>query len=317
MQPITIGNTIQVQPIALGATGMGAADTERTRFAIMDSFVARGGNCFDTARVYADGQSDVALGKWLRASGMRDQVILCAKGCHPNRQNMHVSRLSREEILGDLEQSLKAMQLDCSDLYLLHRDDPKKPVSEIVDVLHEAVQGGKTRAVGVSNWTVGRIAEANAYAKQQGFTPLSVCQLHYSLALTTAAQTQDITHVPMSNVEYGWYRETGFPVMGFGTQARGFFARYAAGTEQKPGPQQYYGPIPENFRRADRASRLSKQLGVGLSALLAAYVRDAGLNAVTLIGVSSLTQLDEVWEATRFTLTPEHIRYLENGPDGV
>ncbi|HML47989.1 MAG TPA: aldo/keto reductase [Clostridia bacterium] len=315
MKAINIGEQIQIQPIALGATGMGAPENERARFAIMDSFVARGGNCFDTARVYADGESDVTLGKWLRASGMRDRVVICAKGCHPNKENMFASRLSREEILGDLEKSLKAMQLEYTDLYLLHRDDPKKPVSGIVEALHEAVQGGKTRVVGVSNWTVGRIAEANAYAKRQGLTQLSVCQLHYSLALTTAAQTQDITHVPMSNVEFGWYQETGFPVMGFGTQARGFFARCAAGSEQKPGPQQYYGHIPENFRRADRAVRLSKRLGVNLPALLAAYVRDAGLNAVALVGVSSLTQLDEVWEASRFTLTPEQVRYLENGSD--
>jgi len=315
MQAICIGDQVQIHPIALGATGMGAPENERTRFAIMDSFVARGGNCFDTARIYADGESDVALGKWLRASGMRDRVIICAKGCHPDRNAMHVSRLSREEILGDLELSLKAMQLEYTDLYLLHRDDPKKPVSEIVEALHEAVQSGKTRVVGVSNWTVGRIAEANAYAKQNGLAPLSACQLHYSLALTTAAQTQDITHVPMNNIEYGWYRETRFPVMGFGTQARGFFARYTAGAAQKPGTQQYYGHIPENFRRADRAIQLSKRLGVSLSALLAAYVRDAGLNAVALVGVSSLTQLDEVWEASHFSLTPEHIRYLDNGSD--
>lgn len=315
MQAITIGGQLQVQPIALGATGMGSPENERTRFAIMDSFVARGGNCFDTARMYADGESDVTLGKWLHVSGMRDRVIICAKGCHPNKQSMYISRLSREEILRDLEQSLKAMQLECTDLYLLHRDDPQQPVSKIVEALHEAVQSGKTRTVGVSNWTVGRIAEANAYAKQRGLNPLSVCQLHYSLALTTAAQTQDITHVPMNNVEYGWYHETRLPVMGFGTQARGFFARYASGTAQKAGTQQYYGHIPENFRRADRAIQLSKRLGVRLSALLAAYVRDAGLNAIALVGVSSLAQLDEVWEASRFTLTPEHIRYLDNGSE--
>jgi len=313
MQMISITDTLQISTIALGAGNMGSPEDECSRFAIMDSYVARGGNCFDTARVYANGESDVALGKWLKQSGMRDQVIIVAKGCHPIIGQMHISRLSEAEILGDLDLSLQAMGLDWVDIYLLHRDDPHLPVEGIVIALDKAVKSGKVRAVGVSNWTVGRIEEANAFAKENGLTPLSLCQIHHSLALTTAAQTQDLTHVPMNNVEESWYRETQFPIMAFSTQARGFFARHIANMPQKPGTQQYYGHLPENFRRADRAAQLAKRLNIRLGALLTAYARDCGLNACALVGVSSLTQLDEVWEATQFTLTLEQIRFLAEG----
>ncbi|GHU69693.1 aldo/keto reductase [Clostridia bacterium] len=312
MKTIDIGG-VAVTSIALGAGNMGKPENDRGRFAIMDAYVERGGNCFDTARVYADGECDQALGRWLKATGMRDSVVICAKGCHPHLDNMYHYRLTEAEILGDLDESLAAFGIPQTDLFLLHRDWPKLPVDPIVKALDKAVKSGRTRAVGVSNWTVGRIAEANAYAEANGLTKLSVCQLHTSLALTTAAQTQDITHVPMNETEAIWYRQTGFPIMGFGTQARGFMARQLAGLEHKPDTMQYYGHFPENYKRAERADKLSKELGVSLAAILTVYVRDCGLNAVALVAVSSIQQLDEVWQADGVTLSPAQIRFLEYG----
>ncbi|MDR2656813.1 MAG: aldo/keto reductase [Oscillospiraceae bacterium] len=312
MKTINVGG-LSLTCVALGAGSMGKPDSDKERFAIMDAYVERGGNCFDTARVYANGESDKALGRWLKSSGMRGQVIICAKGCHPYLDDMFHYRLSRAEILGDLDMSLEAFGVSQTDLFLLHRDWPKLPVEPIVEALNEAVKTGRAKVVGVSNWTVGRIAEAIAYAEEHGLVKPSVCQLHTSLALTTAAQTQDITHVPMNETEAIWYRQTGFPIMGFGTQARGFFARHLAGLEHKKDTMQYYGRIPENYRRAERADILSKKLGVSLAAVLTAYVRDCGLNAVALVSVSSVKQLDEVWQSNDISLSQSQIRYLEYG----
>ncbi|MDR1569367.1 MAG: aldo/keto reductase [Oscillospiraceae bacterium] len=313
MKTIIIGKDTRVNALALGAGKMGEDGTDAARFRIMDKFVELGGNCFDTARLYAGGKSDGALGRWLKASGLRDKVVICAKGSHPSRSAMHISRLSEEEILGDLDTSLSEMGQEWVDMYLLHRDDPRLPVAGIVDALNKAVRAGKVKTIGVSNWTVGRIAEANEYARANGLAELSVCQLHTSLAMTSAAQTQDVTHVPMNPYEEAWYKETQFPIMGFGTQGRGFFASHANGLEQKPGSIQSYGYYPENFRRADRAAALAKELGVGLGAVLTAYVRDCGLNAVPLVSVSSIDQLLEVWRANDIALTESQVRWLETG----
>ena len=313
MKSIIIGNGVRVNAIALGAGNMGEEGSDADRFRIMDRFVELGGNCLDTARVYADGNADAALGRWLKASGLRDKVVICAKGCHHACEPTFVSRLSEEEILGDLDTSLREMGVEWLDMFLLHRDDVKLPVSGIVDALDKAVKVGKVKAVGVSNWTVGRIMEANEYAAANGLAPLSVCQLHKSLAEMSAAQSGDLTHVPMNQYEERWYKETRFPVMCFGTQGRGFFARHTSGQEQKPGTRLYYGHYPENFRRADRAAYLAKELGQPLGAVLTAYVRDCGINSIPLVAVSSIEQLGEVFAADTFTLTDSQVRYLEEG----
>ncbi|MDR2504579.1 MAG: aldo/keto reductase [Oscillospiraceae bacterium] len=309
---INVGN-VPVKGIALGSGNMGEEGSDKARFEIMDKFAELGGVCFDTARLYAGGKADTSLGKWLRGFGNREAVVIVAKGCHPNRDTMHEHRLTREDVIGDLETSLKELQTDYADMYLLHRDFPKLPVCGIIDALDELVKSGKTKEVGVSNWTVGRIAEANEYAQKAGKAKLSVCQLHFSLGVTSPAQTLDVTHIPMNPYEFAWYKETGFPVMSFGTQGRGFFNRYALGLEQKPGSLQYYGHYPENFRRAERVKKLSEELGLPIAALLTAYVRDCGLNTIPLVAVSSIAQLEEVWRANDVKLSREQIGFLETG----
>ena len=224
---------------------------------------------------------------------------------------MYISRLSPEEIEQDLVDSLKAIGTDHADLYLLHRDDPKVPVEGIVTALDKLVKSGKTRAVGCSNWTIGRIIEANEFAAQNGLAPLSLCQLHFSLAVTTAAQTGDVTHVPMSDVEFGWYQESQFPIMGFGPQGRGYFKRVIAGEPMREGDTRYYDRIPENRRRAARLERLSKEIGRSPSAICVAYTRDNKLNCVPLSGFSTVEQLNESFDALNFHLTPEQIAFLE------
>lgn len=292
---------------------MGEIGTDDQYFAIMDRYVELGGDFFDTARVYQAGRCDITLGKWIKSRGNRSQIKICAKGSHPNPDTMHISRLTRGEILGDLEASLTALQTDYADVYILHRDDPKLPVAGIVDALDEAVRQGKTRRVGLSNWTCGRIAEAIDYAEKNGKTKPVLSQLLVSLACTSPHQTRDVTHVPINAYEAAWYRETQFPVMGFGSQGRGFFARLATGQAQKPDMAQYYGWYPENLRRANRAITLAKELDKPLAAVLTAYTQGMGLRAVALVAVSSPAQLDEVWQAHDLTLTKEQIRYLESG----
>ena len=303
---------IEMTELALGAGKRGAPENDAAAFAVMDRYVELGGNTFDTARMYAGGASDEALGRWLRSRGLRDQVVLVTKGCFPtDRNKMYISRLSPEEIEQDLVDSLKAIGTDHADLYLLHRDDPKVPVEGIVTALDKLVKSGKTRAVGCSNWTIGRIIEANEFAAKNGLAPLSLCQLHFSLAVTTAAQTGDVTHVPMSDVEFGWYQESQFPIMGFGPQGRGYFKRVIAGEPMREGDTRYYDRIPENRRRAARLERLSKEIGRSPSAICVAYTRDNKLNCVPLSGFSTVEQLNESFDALNFHLTPEQIAFLE------
>lgn len=315
MKTIKLNGGIELSEIALGAGRRGPIEKDEVCFPVIDRYMEYGGRTFDSARMYAGGQSDAALGRWLRSRKIdRSSVTLVMKGCHPaDPAQMHLSRLSPEEIAFDLEESLRVAGTDYADLYLLHRDNPRLPVSDIMIALDRLVREGKTRAVGCSNWTIGRIIEANEFAEANGLHKMTLCQLHFSLAETTAAQTRDITHVPMSNVEFGWYKETGFPIMGFGPQGRGYFHRKLSGLPASEGDTRYYDYIPENRRRAERLGKLAKETGHSPASLLIAYSRDNSLNCEPLSAFSSVAQLDDAFGALSFTLTKDQIHYLETG----
>ena len=310
MKKIEVGNGVYLSEISLGAGGLGNPDADERCFKIMDLYFELGGRSFDTARIYGGGRCDVSLGNWIKSRGVRADAIIVTKGSHPDPNSMFVSRLSREEIESDLETSLKAIGTDYSDLHILHRDDVKKPVEEIVDALAGLVKSGKTRAVGVSNWAASRIIEANRYA---GCELIKCAQMHFGLALTTTPSTGDLTHVVLNEPDISWYKESGIALMAFSPQARGWFVKRAEGRELNGGLIRYYDYLPENHRRLERLKKLSNETGYSMSAITTAYVRDSGMNASPLCAYSSTEQLKDSFGALKFTLTAEQIKFLQNG----
>ena len=121
----------------------------------------------------------------LKSRGAREKVILSTKGGHPSAYDKKTIRLAKEEVAADLEESLRNLGVDCVDIYWLHRDDPSRDVSYIIDYLDEFVKEGKIKFPAVSNWSAKRIAEANAYAAKAGKTPIAMSQIQWSLASTT------------------------------------------------------------------------------------------------------------------------------------
>ncbi|MDR3050539.1 MAG: aldo/keto reductase [Oscillospiraceae bacterium] len=314
MRKIHITGGLYLSDIALGHSGRGTADKREEAFRIMDRYLALGGDTFDSARVYSDGEADRAFGQWLRSRGVaRESVRYVTKGSFPPPDRMEVSRLSSAEIARDLDESLALSGLNFSDLHLLHRDDVRIPVEALVPRLDALVRTGKTRAVGVSNWTAPRIAEANAFAHANGLTSIVCSQLLFGLAQTTPAATGDLTHVVMDDAERTWYLDSALPVMCFGTQARGWFAACAAGKAPKESPKQYYDRLPENRRRLARLTVLAQALGQPMPAVLLAYVRDCGLRSSALISFSGVAQLEEALRTDAFRLAPAQIAYLERG----
>ena len=309
MDNISIKNGVEISKITMGINGWHTGVAEE----IFDRYRELGGMTFDTARMYFNGECDKLLGGYINSRGIRNDVTICMKGCYPLNNRMHEARLTPEDIVGDLEESLKAFGTDYADLYLLHRDDPMKPVEEIVPVLDKIVKDGKARCVGVSNWTAGRIQMANDFAKANGMEQLAVSQLHFSLALTTPHLTKDITHVPMNSTEEMWYRESGMPIMAFASQGKGFFAQYEAGGEFKPTPKAYYASLPENHRRAQRAVELGRKYGVSATVIALAYIMNHPLNPSAMCTYTKIEQYEDSIRALDIRLTQDEIEYLEKG----
>lgn len=147
-----------------GTMMLNSADLEAS-FALLDSVFDQGGTTFDTAEVYGDGDCERTLGLWLRERRLRDEVVIIGKGAHPHDGRR---RVTPEDITADVDSSLGRFGDDFIDLYLLHRDDPSKPVGPIVEVLNELVRAGKIGAFGGSNWTTARIAEAKRTQPRTG-----------------------------------------------------------------------------------------------------------------------------------------------------
>jgi aryl-alcohol dehydrogenase-like predicted oxidoreductase len=170
MKYVTIPNSeLRVSQICLGSAEFGATMAPKDSFALLDAFIAAGGNFIDTAHVYSDwipntkSTSEKLIGEWLRKSGMREDVLIATKGAHPRLTSMNVSRLSKDDIETDVHESLEYLQTETIDLYWLHRDDVSIPVGEIIEALNEQVWLGNIRYFGCSNWTFSRIQEAMDY----------------------------------------------------------------------------------------------------------------------------------------------------------
>ncbi len=310
MNSIEVTGGIRLSQITMGVNAFGAGVADE----IFDRYRALGGRSFDTARMYYNGACDEMLGTYIRGRGIRADVTICMKGCYPaDNDKMYISRLSPAEIRFDLEESLRTFGTDYADLYLLHRDDPRIPVEEIMPTLDHLVREGKARAVGVSNWTVGRIQMANAFARANGLAQLSVSQMHFSLALTTPPLTKDITHVPMNATEEMWYRENDFPVMAFSSQGKGYFAQFEAGAGFKQTVSDYYTHLPENARRAARTVVLGKKYGVSASAIALAYVLNHPLKTSALCAYTKIAQYEDSIRALEIPMTAAEITYLERG----
>jgi aryl-alcohol dehydrogenase-like predicted oxidoreductase len=175
---------LAIAPLVLGGNVFGWTADEPTSFAILDSFVAQGGNAVDTADGYSywvpghnGGESETVIGRWLKRRGRHDDVVICTKvGWWEKRPG-----LERQNIIDGCEDSLRRLGVDTIDLYWLHRDDEKTPAEEYMGALDTLVKTGKVRAVGASNFGVERCGEALAVSKRKHFVAFVAQQPEYNL----------------------------------------------------------------------------------------------------------------------------------------
>jgi aryl-alcohol dehydrogenase-like predicted oxidoreductase len=280
--------------------------------------VAHGGTFFDTAKVYADwlpgerSVSEKTLGRWLRQRGHRDRLVIATKGAHPELATMHQPRMDHASIVADLEQSLRNLQTDVIDLYWLHRDDPQTPVAAILVTLQAQVRAGKIRAYGCSNWRAGRIAEAQVYARTQGWPGFVADQMSWSLAAVPQSALPDPTMVVMDGALFDLHAGSGMPAAPYASQANGFFQRAAAGTldaMQESGRRLY--DTPENRRRSQAVQALAAESGRSISAIVLGYLLGQPFPVLPIVGCRSVAQVEDSCRAVEQPLSAAEIAFVE------
>jgi aryl-alcohol dehydrogenase-like predicted oxidoreductase len=275
-------------------------------YEMLDSWLELGGNVVDSAHVYGGGESERAIGLWLKERGRRDDLVILTKGAHHNADRR---RVTPEDITCDLRDSLARLQVETIDLYMLHRDDPTVPVGPIVEALNEHVRAGRIRAFGGSNWSPQRLAEANAYAASRGIQGFSASSPNLSLA-PPSEPVWDGCLDACDAASRAWYERTQMPLFAWSSQARGFFTgRFSPeNTEDELMVRVYY--TPENWERLRRATELGKKRGATANQVALAWVLHQPFPTFPLIGPRSLEELRSSVAALELSLTPEEVRWL-------
>ena len=188
---------LEVFPLSLGGNVFGWTADEATSFAVLDAYAAAGGNFVDTADSYSawvdgnqGGESETIIGKWVRARGNRDDVVIATKvSQHPEFQG-----LSATNIKAAADASLRRLDTDYIDLYYTHFDKPEVPVEEIIGALDELVKAGKVRHIAASNITPDRLRASLEFSDREGLAKYVALQPHYNLVSrdTYEGELQDL-----------------------------------------------------------------------------------------------------------------------------
>jgi aryl-alcohol dehydrogenase-like predicted oxidoreductase len=312
------GTNLQVAEICLGTGGLGGDIDRESSFRLLDRYVELGGNFLDSAKVYADwlpgerSSSEKTIGRWLAERHNRGRIILGTKGAHPDLATMHIQRLSRQEIVSDLEASLAHLGVEAIDLYWLHRDDSSRPVAEILETLNDQVKAGKIRYFGASNWGTARLEAAQDYAAAHGLQGFSASQVMWNYGVPDPAAIPDKTIVVMNPEMRAYHARTGLAAIPYTSQANGFFNKMAKGGPEglKVGMRQVYH-LPENARRFERLQILSRETGQSVTQVVLGYLLSQPFTTVPIVGCHNLAQMDDSLSAAGVRFSPLQLAFLE------
>ena len=245
------GTDLDVSEICLGGNVFGWTADRDASFAVLDAFLAGGGNFIDTADSYSafapgnsGGESETVIGEWLAArQGTRERVVLATKvGKHPQLMG-----LSPENIRAAAEASLMRLGTDRIDLYYAHSDDPSTPIEDSLAAFAALIEEGKVRHVAASNYSAPRLAEALEIAERESLPRYVALQPEYSLVERGAYEGE-----PM-----GLCEREGLACIPYWGLARGFLTG-----KYRPG-----GPDVDSPRAAGAAAYLNERGIVVLAAL--------------------------------------------------
>ncbi len=181
----SIGTTgIRVSELCLGVAFRGYPNFGRTEadcIATIERAVELGINFIDCANVYGRGRSEKLLGKTLKRLGNRDQLVVTTKVGQEMDTSPDQRGLSRNYILREIDNSLRRLQLEYVDIYLLHQPDSTVPLEESLEAMDQVVRQGKAREIGVSNHAAGEIVELLWAAQRDQLARPSILQYQYNL----------------------------------------------------------------------------------------------------------------------------------------
>jgi aryl-alcohol dehydrogenase-like predicted oxidoreductase len=306
----TLGTSgLDVSTLCLGTNVFGWTADEAASHAVLDSYVAGGGNFVDTADVYSawvpgnsGGESETIIGSWLaRNAARRDELVVATKVSQlaPNKG------LGREAILAACDASLARLQTDRIDLLWAHYDDPETDLEETLGAFGELIGAGKVRAIGASNYSAARLAEALALSDRKGLPKYVALQPHYNLVdrddyesgLAAVAAEHDIAVVPYYGLASGFL--TG---------------KYRAGGDAVDSPRASgaakYLERPEAVAALEAAEAIAGARGVSIAAIALAWLAAQPHVAAPIASARNVDQLADLLPVNALELTERELAAL-------
>ena len=285
---------LKVAPWAFGGNVFGWTVDDATGFKLLDAFVDQGFNLIDTADVYSrwipghvGGESETLMGKWLaQGGGRREKVVIATKLAMDMPDG---KGLSRAYMMTAVERSLQRLKTDYIDLYQSHRDDPDVPLEETLSAYQELIKAGKVRAIGASNYSAERLAEALKLSKDKGLPRYETLQPWYNL------YDRDQYEGPLADLA----RREGLGVIPYFGLASGFLTgKYRSEADLTGSPRAYRAKDMLD-KRGMRILAALDEVGGKLGAT-PAQVSLAWLRAKGCVPIASATKLEQLNELAKF-----------------
>jgi len=318
MQTLPLGpDELQVSELCLGCMQLGTRATGQTVDALLHAYRDAGGNFLDTAHCYCawhpggDGISERHVGDYLARHGCRESMVIATKGAHPTIPGYRkVDRyMSASRIESDIDDSLGRMKIETIDLYWLHRDDPRVPVGEILEILQAEKRRGRIRAFGGSNWTAERLDEASRYAEAHGLDGFVASQPRWSLLqyepVSQEKRLEPGVLLHVNDDDRKRHAASQLPVICYGPTGNGFFAN------EGKAPEQFASD--ENRARAARAKALADELGATPNQIALAWLRAQPFPVIPILGTADVDHLRDALGAVNIALTEAQAKSLEMG----
>lgn len=339
MTPVVLGQSpLRASPICLGTMTFGEQVAEADAHRILDRAVERGIDFLDAAEMYpvparaeTCGATETIIGRWLAARpGMRQRIVLATKVAGPSRGMPWIrgdqSGLTQAEIVAACEGSLKRLQTEVIDLYQIHWParnvpvfgnlyfDPSKDracaaIDEQLDALDTLVKAGKVRAVGLSNESPWGVHEFVRLADQRGLPRVATVQNPYCLINRSYENALDETCHRLG-VSLLAYSPLGFGLLSGKYDETGLVGDHGRMAIFESMRKQRWGR-PESLAAARRYNALAREHGLTPSQLALAFCYRNWRVASTIIGVTSLAQLDECIDAWSVQLSPELLAAID------
>ena len=298
-----------IDPLVLGTNVFGWTADEKTSFDILDAFVGEGFTAIDTADAYSrwvpgnDSESEKIIGRWLKARGNRDMVLIFTKVGSDMGQGKR--DLSAKWIAEAVEGSLKRLQTDYIDLYQSHWPDPTVTQEETLTAYDKLIKAGKVRYIGASNYDTALLSEALRLSDQLGLPRYETLQNEYNL-VTRDKYEGDVQDLLIQN---------GLSAITYYGLASGFLSGKYRKPEDLVGArsgsvQRYLND--KGLKVLAAMDDVSRRTGAALAEIALAWVAAQPGVAAPLASATSTTQLQSLVRGARLTLAPEDVKLLDD-----